>query len=384
MEEVDVVIIGAGPAGLATSACLNRLNISNVVLEREDCCASLWKNRSYDRLKLHLAKQFCELPYMPFPENTPTYVPRKEFIQYLDTYVSTFKINPLYHRSVETASFDEDVGKWCVLVNNTELGVQESYYAKFLVAATGENGEGYLPETNGLGSFKGEIIHSSEYGNGNKYRGKNVLVVGSGNSGMEIAYDLSNSGANTSIVIRSSVHVLTKEIVFIGMVLSKYLPIMVVDGIVMFLTKLKFGNLSKYGIQNPKMGPFHIKQNEGHSPIIDVGTIKKIKSGDIQVLPSITNIEGNEIRFENGYLKWYDAIVFATGYKSTVLKWLKDENNLFGDNGMPKKSFPNHWKSQNGLYCAGFSKRGLFGISYDAQHISNDISFSLNQSDRNI
>lgn len=70
---------------------------------------------------------------------------------------------------------------------------------------------------------------------------------------------------------------------FIGMVLSKYLPIMVVDGIVMFLTKLKFGNLSKYGIQNPKMGPFHIKQNEGHSPIIDVGTIKKIKSGDIQV-----------------------------------------------------------------------------------------------------
>ncbi|KAM5562497.1 hypothetical protein ABKV19_017626 [Rosa sericea] len=323
MEKVEVVIVGAGPAGLATSACLNRLNISNVVLEREDCYASLWKNKSYDRLKLHLAKQFCELPYMPFPKNAPTYVPRKEFIQYLDTYVSTFKINPLYHRSVETAFYDEDVEKWYVIVNNTELGVQESYCGKFLVVATGENSEGYLPQTKGLGSFKGEIIHSSEYGNGKKYRGKNVLVVGSGNSGMEIAYDLSNFGANTSIVVRSPVHVLTKEIVFIGMVLLKYLPVKVVDGIVMFLTKWKFGNLSKYGIQIPTMGPFYIKENKGQSPIIDVGTIEKIKSGEIQVLPSITSIEGNEIWFESGYLKCYDAIVFATGYKSTVLKWLK-------------------------------------------------------------
>ncbi|PRQ40775.1 putative indole-3-pyruvate monooxygenase [Rosa chinensis] len=377
MEEVEVVIVGAGPAGLATSACLNRLNISNVVLEREDCYASLWKNRTYDRLKLHLAKQFCELPYMPFPKNAPTYVPRKEFIQYLDTYVSTFKINPLYHRSVKAAFYDEDVEKWSVLVNNTKQGVQESYYGKSLVVATGENSEGYFPQTKGLGSFKGEIIHSSEYGNGKKYRGKNVLVVGGGNSGMEIAYDLLNFSANVSIVVRT-------PIVFIGMVLLKYLPVKVVDAIVMFLIKWKFGNLSKYGVQIPKMGPFYLKEAKGRSPIIDVGTIEKIKSGEIQVLPSITSIEGNEIRFENGYLKCYDAIVFATGYKSTVLKWLKGENNLFNDNGMPKKSFPNHWKSQNGLYCVGFSRRGLFGISQDAQNITNDINSSLNESKRRI
>ncbi|XP_050364227.1 probable indole-3-pyruvate monooxygenase YUCCA11 [Argentina anserina] len=376
MEEIQVVIISAGPAGLATSACLNRLNISNVLLEREDCYASLWNKRSYDRLKLHLAKQFCELPYKPFPENAPTYVPRKYFIQYIDTYVSTFQINPLYHRNVETAFYEEDVGKWCILVNNTKF--------KFVAVATGENSGGYLPQTKGLSSFKGEIIHSSEYGNGNKYCGKNVLVVGSGNSGMEIAYDLSNSGANTSIVVCSPVHVLTKEIVFLGMVLSKYFPVKIVDGIVLFLTKWKYGNLSKYGIQNPTMGPFYIKQNKGHSPIIDVGTIEKIKSGEIQVLPFIANIEGNEVQFENGYLECYDAIVFATGYKSTVLKWLKDENDLFSENGMPKKPFPKHWKSQKGLYCAGFSSRGLFGISRDAQNIANDINFSLNHSNRDI
>ncbi|KAM5558572.1 putative indole-3-pyruvate monooxygenase YUCCA10 [Rosa sericea] len=384
MEEVEVVIVGAGPAGLATSACLNRLNISNVILEREDCYASLWKNRSYDRLKLHLAKQFCELPYMPFPKNVPTYIPRREFIQYLDTYVSTFNINPMYHRSVETAFYNENVEKWYVVVNNTRLGVKETYYGKFLVVASGENGEGYVPETKGLDSFNGEYIHSSKYENGMKYGGKDVLVVGSGNSGMEIAYDLSNYGANTSIVVRSPVHVLTKEIVHLGMVLSKYLPVKVIDGIVLILGKLKFGNLSKYGIHKPTTGPFYLKEHEGQAPIIDVGTIEKIKSDEIKVLPSITSIEGNEIRFENGYLKSYDAIIFATGYKSTVLKWLKDDNYLFNDNGMPNKSFPNHWKSENGLYCAGFSRRGLFGISHDALKITNDINFSLGRNKKGI
>ncbi|XP_062002839.1 probable indole-3-pyruvate monooxygenase YUCCA10 [Rosa rugosa] len=384
MEEVEVVIVGAGPAGLATSACLNRLNISNVILEREDCHASLWKNRTYDRLKLHLAKQFCQLPYMPFPKNAPTYIPRREFIQYLHTYVSTFNINPMYHRSVETAFYNENVEKWYVVVNNTRLGVKETYYGKFLVVASGENGEGYVPETKGLDTFNGEYIHSSKYESGMKYRGKDVLVVGSGNSGMEIAYDLSNYGANTSIVVRSPVHVLTKEIVFLGMVLSKYLPVKVIDGIALILGKLKFGNLSKYGIHKPTKGPFYLKEHEGQAPIIDVGTIEKIKSDEIKVLPSITSIEGNEIRFENGYLKSYDAIIFATGYKSTVLKWLKDDNYFFNDKGMPNKSFPNHWKSENGLYCAGFSRRGLFGISHDALKITNDINFSLGRNKKGI
>ncbi|KAK5793464.1 hypothetical protein PVK06_034612 [Gossypium arboreum] len=96
MEETVVIIVGAGPAGLATSACLNRLSIPNIVLEREDCYASLWKKRSYDRLKLHLPKQFCHLPYMDFSPNAPTYVPRKGFIYYLDNYVSHFGITPRY------------------------------------------------------------------------------------------------------------------------------------------------------------------------------------------------------------------------------------------------------------------------------------------------
>ncbi|KAI6691040.1 hypothetical protein NL676_027868 [Syzygium grande] len=118
-KEVVVAIVGAGPSGLATAACLNRLGIANIVLEREDCSASLWRKRSYDRLKLHLAKQFCELPDMPFPSNSLKFVPRDQFIEYLDNYKSGFEIKLYCQRSVESASYDDRIGKWRIVARNT-------------------------------------------------------------------------------------------------------------------------------------------------------------------------------------------------------------------------------------------------------------------------
>ncbi|KAA3480053.1 putative indole-3-pyruvate monooxygenase YUCCA11 [Gossypium australe] len=377
MEETMVVIVGAGPAGLATSACLNRLSIPNIVLEREDCYGSLWKKRSYDRLKLHLAKQFCHLPYMDFPPNAPTYVPKKGFIDYLDNYVSHFGITPRYLRSVESVIYDSDAEKWQIVVKNmttTDNVIEtEVYTSRFLVVASGENSQGTIPDIDGLDSYGGEYIHSNQYENGRKFRGKDVLVVGCGNSGMEIAYDLWNWGANTSIVVRNPVHVLTKEMVKMAMIMSQYLPCKAVDKITVAISRLKYGKLTKYGIRMPTKGPFHLKETTGRSPVIDVGTISKIKSGEIKVLPGMEYIKDNEVVFTNGATVQFDAIVFATGYKSTVRNWLKGSYESFDEKGMPKKSFPYHWKGGNGIYNAGFSRRGLQGISSDAQNIANDI-----------
>lgn len=202
--EVPVVVVGAGPAGLATSGCLNKLSIPNIVLDRDDCHASLWRKRTYDRLKLHLGKEFCNLPHMPFPSNLPNFVPRVDFLRYLDNYVKHFKINIRYNRSVESASLDDN-GKWRVIVKDTTLNVDEIYVADYVVVATGENGEGNIPKVDGLERFEGKYMHCSKYINGRELYDKNVLVVGCGNSGMEITYDLTNWGANTSIVIRSPV-----------------------------------------------------------------------------------------------------------------------------------------------------------------------------------
>ncbi|KAK2390470.1 putative indole-3-pyruvate monooxygenase YUCCA10 [Trifolium repens] len=378
--EIPVVIVGAGPAGLATSACLNKFSIPNIVLEKDDCHASLWRKRAYDRIKLHLAKEFCNLPHMPFSSDLPKFVPRVDFLRYLDEYVINFKISIRYNQYVNDASFDVKSGKWRVIVKDNTLNVDEIYVADHLVVATGENCDPYIPMINGLENFEGDYLHCNKYLNGRSWYDKNVLVVGSGNSGMEIAYDLSTWGANTSMVIRSPVHYFTKEMVYVGMSLLKYISINKVDKLMVSMSKLKYGDMSKYGLVRPKEGPFASKVSGGRTPTIDVGCIKKIKKGKVKVYPAIASIKkGKIIEFEDGKSDEFDVIVFATGYKTNVQKWLKDYKELFNENGMPKPCYPNHWKGGNGIYCAGFSKNGLKGIAYDAQKIADDIcSLTIN------
>ncbi|CAL4983068.1 unnamed protein product [Urochloa decumbens] len=412
-----VLIVGAGPAGLATAACLTQLSIPYAIIEREDCSASLWRNRAYDRLKLHLAKEFCELPHMPYPLDAPTYIPKHQFMKYLDNYIECFDIRPKYQTTIESCSYDEGRKCWLSLARETTPSVVVRYTSRFLVVASGENSAQNIPIIPRLHDFAGETIHSSRYKSGAAYSGKNVLVVGCGNFGMEIAYDLASHGANTSIVIRSSVHVATKEIIRLGMTLVQHIPVKIVDyllvrlsnfvfgdlskhGIVHVATKeiirlgmtlvqhipvkivdyllvrlsnFVFGDLSKHGIVRPKIGPLLLKEKNGRSAVIDVGTISLIKNGTIKVLGDISKIKGNKVEFEGRKESSFDAIVFATGYKSTTNLWLKNGESMLNNDGLPKQEFPNHWKGANGLYYAGLAKRGLAGIAMDARNIANDI-----------
>ncbi|GMN57829.1 hypothetical protein TIFTF001_026928 [Ficus carica] len=373
MEVVTVVIVGAGPSGLASSACLNVESISNIVLEREDCCASLWKKRSYDRLGLHLAKEFCSLPYKEHSPETSTFMSKDTFISYIDSYVSEFNITPRYSRSVESAFYDETMKKWRIEAKNGVSGETESYSSDYLIVASGENNEAFVPEVQGLASFKGELIHSSEYKNGKPYKGKDVLVVGCGNSGMEISHDLVDHDARTTIVIRSPFHVLTKKMVHMGMIMTKYLPVNLVDTLISLAARFTYGDLPKHGICRPEQGPFALKMLCGKTPVIDGGSISRIKSKKIKVVPEIVNINGTNVEFVDGTEQKFDAIIFATGYKSGANKWLKDFQHVLDDEGMPKNKYPDHWKGESGLYCAGLSGRGLNGISSDATHIAADI-----------
>ncbi|CAI9108013.1 OLC1v1007521C1 [Oldenlandia corymbosa var. corymbosa] len=325
--ETAVIVVGAGPSGLATAACLNNLSIPNIVLEREDCFASLWKKYSYDRLHLHLAKPFCQLALKPFPDSYPTFVSRAQFLAYLDDYVAHFKISPVYKRSVESAEYDQETKRWRVMARNLGGGngdVTEEFSGRFLVVATGETSDVFVPEVPGLDTYGGEVIHSTRYKNGKGYENKNVLVVGSGNSGMEIAFDLSNYGAKTSVAVRSPIHVLSREMASMGLFALKYLSLNTVDSILVFLSKLWYGDLTKYGIKRLEgEGPFTAKTNSGKYPVIDVGTIRKIKSGEIQVLPAVESVRGNEVVFKDGKSYQFDSIIFATGFKRSTNNWLQ-------------------------------------------------------------
>lgn len=205
------VIVGSGPSGLAVAGGLKQQGVPFIILERANCIASLWQHRTYDRLKLHLPKQFCQLPGFPFPENFPKYPTKYQFIEYLESYAKHFDINPLFNETVQSAKYDETFGLWRVKTVTTAGGdsinqpPEVEYLCRWLVVATGENAEKFVPEFEGLEEFGGHVMHACDYRAGESFRGKKVLVVGCGNSGMEVSLDLCNHNASPSIVIRSSV-----------------------------------------------------------------------------------------------------------------------------------------------------------------------------------
>ena len=203
------VIVGAGPSGLAVGAGLKEQGVPFIMLERANCIASLWQNCTFDRLKLHLPKQFCQLPNFPFPRDFPEYPTKYQFINYLESYAKHFDITPNFNETVQCAKYDETFGLWRVKTiresNSNTCDDQVEYICKWLVVATGENAEKVVPEFEGLEEFGGHVLHTCDYKSGERYSGKRVLVVGCGNSGMEVSLDLCNHNAEPSMVVRSSV-----------------------------------------------------------------------------------------------------------------------------------------------------------------------------------
>ncbi|KAK6143976.1 hypothetical protein DH2020_020796 [Rehmannia glutinosa] len=348
------VIVGAGPSGLAVAAGLKDQGVPFVILERADCIASLWQRRTYDRLKLHLPKRFCQLPNLPFPEHFPEYPSKRQFIEYLESYAAHFDINPQFNECVQSAKYDEACRLWRVkTVTNT--GSEVEYICQYLVVATGENAER----------------------SGENYRGKKVLVVGCGNSGMEVSLDLCNHDAKPTMVVRSSVHVLPREIFGkstfeLAMFMMKWLPLWLVDKVMLVFAWTILGNTANYGLKRPVVGPLELKNNHGKTPVLDIGALEKIRSREIQVVPGIKKFSCGMVELVNGEKLEIDSVVLATGYCSNVPYWLQ-ETEFFSKNGFPKAPFPNGWKGKGGLYAVGFTRRGLSGVSADAMKISQDI-----------
>ncbi|KAL8158758.1 hypothetical protein V2J09_000295 [Rumex salicifolius] len=373
------IIIGAGPAGLAVAARLKQLGIPRLVLERSSCIASLWQLRTYDRLRLHLPKKFCELPDFPFPPDFPIYPTKQHFIAYLEAYAKHFGIKPVFGMTVVGAEFDVRWGMWRVAAVGDGETASTEYVSRWVVAATGENAEAVVPEVDGAEGFEGRVLHSSEYKCGEEFRGKRVLVVGCGNSGMEVSLDLWNHGASPSLVVRDTVHVLPQEMLGsstfgLSMRLLKCFPIRLVDRFLLIVSHMVFGSTDRFGLRRPAIGPFELKSAIGKTPVLDIGTLAQIRAGNIKVFPGIRRIVRHGAEFVDARAEDFDAIIFATGFRSNVPSWLKGSDMFSQDDGFPIKSFPDGWKGANGLYAAGFSKRGISGLSLDSRRIAEDIN----------
>ncbi|KAK3016368.1 hypothetical protein RJ639_005361 [Escallonia herrerae] len=371
------IIVGAGPSGLAVAACLKEKGVPSLILERCNCLASLWQLKTYNRLRLHLPKQFCELPLMGFPKDFPTYPTKQQFVKYLEEYARRFEIRPVFNETVEGAEFDGIIGFWRVRAVGAK-GEERQYVCRWLVVATGENAEAVRPEIEGMEEFGGDIVHTSVYKSGDVFGGKKVLVVGCGNSGMEVCLDLCNHNARPSLVVRDAVHVLPREMLGkstfgLSMWLLKWFPMRLVDRFLLIVSRLLLGDTSRLGLDRPNLGPLELKNLSGKTPVLDVGTLAKIKSGDIKIYPSIRRLTHQTVEFIDGRTDIFDAIILATGYKSNVPSWLKEREMFSEKDGLPRRPFPNGWKGVCGLYAVGFTKRGLLGASMDARRIAEDI-----------
>jgi len=368
----QTIVVGAGPAGLAVGACLKQAGISCLILEQADKVGVAW-HRHYERLHLHTDKKHSELPFAPFPKECPRYPSRLQMISYLEAYARQFQLEPRLGQQVVSARRVE--AGWEVQTQDTR------YQAANLVIATGNSREPWLPTWPGQDSFQGRILHSSEYKDGEPFRGQRVLVVGFGNSGGEIAIDLWEHGARPSLAVRSPVNVIPRDlfgipILAIGILQSK-LPPRVADALNAPLLRAVMGDLTRYGLRKLPQGPITQIQGSARIPLIDVGTIKLIKNGQVKVYPGIERFTENSVLFTDGKQEEFDAVILATGYRPRVNAFLEEDLAVYDDAGTPSFSGPE--SPVPGLYFCGFhvSPTGMLrDIAIEARKISAAIARS--------
>jgi len=329
-KSTDVVVVGAGPAGLAVGACLKKAGLDFIILEKERQVASSWR-RHYERLHLHTVKQFSSLPFLPFPGDYPRYVPRDLFIQYLDGYAAHFGLQPRFGETVGAIRREAD--HW--LIESTS----SSIHARNVVVASGYNTEPATPPVPGIENFKGKVIHSAQYANAKPFTGQSVLVIGMGNTGAEIALDLAENGARPTISLRNGVHIVPRDlfgvpIQMVAMLATKVLPTGANDRLFPIILDAALGDLSKYGIRRPPQGLLQQIRSTARIPVLDVGTVGKIAEGAIKVAPGLSAVTADGVVFNGGREGRFDAIIFATGYRANYQSFIaadaaKNEPGLY-------------------------------------------------------
>ena len=207
-RDPTVLVVGGGQAGLSIAARLSQLQVDTLIVDRLPRVGDNWRLR-YHALTLHNQVQVNHLPYMPFPPNWPTYIPKDKLANWFESYVDGMELNFWTETELEGGSYDEKEGRWTVTLRRA--GKQRVMHPRHVVLATGVSGIPNIPDIPGLKNFTGKAVHSSGYDDGENWKGKRAIVIGTGNSGHDIAQDLYSSGADVTLVQRSSTLVVSIE-----------------------------------------------------------------------------------------------------------------------------------------------------------------------------
>ena len=307
------VVIGAGPAGLATSHELKRRGIGHVVLERGDAPAYTWANL-YDSLVLHTGKHMSALPGLGFPSTAPLFPTRADFVAYLRRYAATFEL-PI-RTGAEVSRAERVSGGWKIA---TSAG--DELRARAVVVATGIAANPVVPVVQNRGQFRGRVRHSIEYRNPADAKGRRILVVGAGNSAGEIAAELSRAGAKVTLAVRNGAHIVPREVFgvpiqYISVPLG-YLPRRVQRGVATVLGSAIASLKGKSVLPAPAPGGCP------RVPIIGFHLADEIRRGAVAVRGDMGAFTTDGATFADGTSDEFDEVIFATGFRAAM--------GMFGD-----------------------------------------------------
>jgi cation diffusion facilitator CzcD-associated flavoprotein CzcO len=208
-RDPDVLVVGAGQAGLSIAARLVQLDVDTLIVDQWPRIGDNWRNR-YHALVLHNQVHVNHLPYMPFPPTFPVYIPKDKVAAWFETYADSLDLNVWTATTFEGGRYDEAAGRWSVTLRRAD-GTRRAMRPRHVVMATGLSGSPVIPEIPTFEKFRGTVLHSSQYTSGEKWRGKPALIIGSGNSGHDIAQDLHACGARATLVQRGTTMIVNVE-----------------------------------------------------------------------------------------------------------------------------------------------------------------------------
>ena len=348
MESRGLVVVGAGAAGLATAALLRRAGREPLVLEAGPEPGAAWRER-YDRLRLHTPRLLSGLPNRRIPRRYGRWVRRDDLIEYLHDYAAAEGVE--VRTGVHVDRIDRDGGGWTLA-----LGGGESLRAETVIVATGYNGTPWIPDWPGRDGFTGELVHSDDYRNPAPFRGRDVLVVGAGNSGAEIATDVAEGGASrTRLSVRTPPQIVKRATAgvpaqLIGMTIRK-LPPAWVDPISLTLRKLSIPDMSEQGLPRPEVGVGTQFRATGTTPILDVGIVGAVRRGAVEIVAAVESFDGADVLLADGSRIAPDAIIAATGFRAG-LDGLVGHLGVLDGRGLPLKT--DGEPALPGLWFVGF------------------------------
>jgi putative flavoprotein involved in K+ transport len=348
VETRDIVIVGAGSAGLATAALLRQEGLDPLVLESGDEPGAAWRSR-YDRLRLHTPRLLSGLPGMRIPRRFGRWVARDDLIEYLRQYVERHNLD--VRTGARVTRIEPDDKAWCV---HTEQG---PIRADNVIVATGYNGAPFIPPWPGREGFERKLIHSSQYVNPAAFRDRDVLVVGAGNSGAEIAHDVIDGGAKRSrLSVRTPPQIVRRATAgipaqLIGMAI-KHAPPRWVDPISKAQRKLSIPDLAAQGLPRPEQGIRSSFIATGTTPILDVGIVNAVRRGRVEVVAAVEGFDGADVLLADGSRIQPDAVIAATGFRAG-LDELVGHLGVLTPRGLPTKT--DGEPALPGLWFVGFT-----------------------------